>query len=210
MKKAFVIASLTLLTLTSMLIYAVTPRIEDSVFLLVTGADALARGTGFAIDMGNGVKRVLTAAHVCTNEHEKKATLWGISNDVASHPLTIIKMRVLPQLDVCEMAPVEGIPTLKLAKDIKVDGEMVCLYGHHRGKAIHKLCGPTLRVELFHSDTSVTREVGVVVDFPAEHGDSGSPVVNAQGEVVGVVSALREENGRIVTFIAPLVAPRKQ
>lgn len=40
--------------------------------------------------------------------------------------------------------------------------------------------------------------------FNTEKGDSGSPIINSTGEVVGIVSAISDNNGKILTYATPI------
>jgi hypothetical protein len=184
-------------------------RVKPSVVSVITynakGEVALT-GTGFFVAPG----RVLTNLHVVEGAHHAEVrTFEGKGKTYRVAGLTTVdEDGDLAVLGV-EMPP-ERAPLVETATAAPEEGERVFVIGN------------PLRLEGSVADgiVSAVREVPglgriVQITAPISHGNSGSPVFNMRGQVVGVVT-IRVMNGQNINlalgasrFPAPSAAPEK-
>lgn len=150
------------------------------------------KGTGFAFnDRGD----IITNYHVI--EGEQKVT-------VAFPKLGLFTGEVIatfPDVDLAVVATNEtNMPFLKLADDFRED----------YGSSIYFIGNPLQFNGIANEGTIIDwtyvqskTEPVVMLDAPVYRGNSGSPVINEQGSVIGVVFATlqHEEHGRVGLFI---------
>lgn len=158
-------------------------EIKDTVVVIDTGDG---RGTGFLIS-ADGL--IVTNAHVV--DGEKTVTVGIKDRDVT----TGVVIEQLPAVDLAFIQVEEtDLPYLELSTEPIEAGEAITFVGNplrfnriaNEGKVI--------------GETNATLETNVfALDAPIYKGNSGSPVVNADGDVIAVIYATREskEYGRV-------------
>lgn len=158
-------------------------EMKDTVVVIDTGEG---RGTGFLIS-ADGL--IVTNAHVV--EGEETVTVGMKDRDVTTG-------EVIEQLSSVDLAFIQveatNLPYLELSTEAIEAGEPITFVGNplrfnriaNEGEVI--------------GETNATLKTRVLaIDAPIYKGNSGSPVVNASGEVVAVIYATREteEYGRV-------------
>jgi S1-C subfamily serine protease len=160
-------------------------QITDKVGQAVQG------GTGFIIDAKNGL--VLTNAHVVSGASAVKARV----NDQTDVPAQIVSQAPCDDLAVLRLTPVPaGIKALTLANSSAVKaGENVTVLGYpeslDQSGTPTKLTATTGIVS--STDTSASLGPGSIKypsmiqhQAPVNHGDSGGPLLDPTGKVVGI------------------------
>ncbi|MBX3327486.1 MAG: trypsin-like peptidase domain-containing protein, partial [Nitrospira sp.] len=113
------------------------------------------------------------------------------------HDLALLKLEHLP-------AGRKSLPYFKLGNEIKVDEDCYVIGSEQKGLALWPRAGNVSRIFTYPEDqqppsgSGTTREVRVdrtaatviVTDVESWQGDPGGPLLNAQGELVGITRAL--------------------
>ncbi|MGZ4397126.1 MAG: S1C family serine protease [Gaiellaceae bacterium] len=174
--------------------------------LLTKSGVSIQQGSGFAVDREG---TIATSAHVVTNAGSSAKTQaatqtyvefsngdrltakllgWDLSSDVAvlhvdptQHELTPLAMAKSQRLVV-------GQPVAIIGSPFGVQGSLVV----------------GVVSALGHSIPSITSRYDVPdaiqLDAPLNHGDSGGPVLNAAGKVIGIVAQVRVDPGSTPTL----------
>ncbi len=188
---------------------------KQAVFMVLpyTAQRVRSGGTGFLLETKNYGKMIITNKHVCeTLDEENTIHVLEQGNAVyAAHQIAKSKLT-----DLCIIkAPKEVADTrvgLQLADtDIKPN-EQVYVYGHpflrpltsYMGAYINTSTEPIGFEGVF--DPSHVMEIGRL-NFMVFPGNSGSPLLNAAGRVVGVIFAM--EGGSRNGLFVPLSALRR-
>lgn len=150
------------------------------------------RGTGFSI---NDEGTILTNYHVVEGEDNVAVAFpeEGLQNAEVTATYPSIDLAVLE-------AEGEGFPSLELADKVDVEnGEKIYFIGNplrfqgiaNKGTIIEETLLPDW-------DKPV-----IMIDAPVYHGNSGSPVINQNGKVIGVVFATLEsdDHGKVGLYI---------
>ncbi|WP_420596448.1 S1C family serine protease [Deinococcus sp.] len=153
-------------------------------------------GTGFLIS-GDG--QVMTAYHVVDGarliwvktltgkRYRARVTAFDNAADVA-----------LLKID----APKQGLPFLNIASRAAKIGEGVLAIGNSGGDFLQARTGRLLRLGARAGQADFPQNT-LEMSAPLAPGDSGGPILNAQGEVMGVVSYVRvNDTGRTITSYA--------
>lgn len=174
-------------------------NIEADQETLVSGAIEQSRGSGFVYDMDG---HIITNAHVVNNAQEIRVTFHDnyvrtaelVGLDTYSD-LAVIKVNVL----------VERLNPLGLAdSDFVRVGQRAIAIGNPFGLSssmsvgIVSGLGRTLRsAELIDAEAIPGFQNPSIIqtDTPINPGNSGGPLLNSNGEVIGVTTAIRTENG---------------
>lgn len=150
------------------------------------------RGTGFSI---NGDGTIITNHHVV--EGKKSVTVAFPEEGLQKAEV----VATYPSVDLAVLnANGEGFPSLDLAKNPKSDkGDLIYFVGNplrfqgiaNKGTIIEETLLPDWQKPV------------IMIDAPVYHGNSGSPVINQNGKVIGVVFATLEsqEHGKVGLFI---------
>lgn len=150
------------------------------------------RGTGFSIN-ANGT--IITNQHVI--EGEKNVTVAFPDNGL--HNAEVVATYPAVDLAVLEVEG-DGFPALDLAKGSNFNkGDPIYFIGNPlRFQSIANQGTIIEKTELRDWDKPV-----VMIDAPVYHGNSGSPVINQDGKVIGVVFATLEsdEHGKVGLYI---------
>ena len=154
-------------------------------------------GTGFYI---NSSGNILTAYHVINDAgylevFDERQTL--IRADVigvnAKYDLAVLRARSS-----------NPTPSATLGFDTKLEvGEPLVAIGNSKNEFLASKYGQFLSLE--HDALELAPPDLIVSDIPVDHGDSGGPVLNSQGVVIGVTDAIsRNRYGDFKSFFVPL------
>ncbi|WP_338604236.1 trypsin-like peptidase domain-containing protein [Sulfolobus tengchongensis] len=135
-------------------------------------------GSGFAI----GKNVLITSYHVISNASE----IIVISDDGFRDQAQVIAVN--PYHDLAILSTTLDLPSLKLAKDYKT-GEVVLAVGNPLG--LYSVSMGIISSEERAIISPIGSPVYVIqTDAAVNPGNSGGPLVNTKGEVVGVVTAM--------------------
>lgn len=124
--------------------------------------------------------------------------------------------RALKGKDVSVMDSPEGARGLTLADTLMNKGELGFFFGYPKGKAsagyaVH--LGRSRMIRFSGRQTETSDEWAIYELLPGKKialgGNSGGPMMNELGEVVGVISAGSDRRGRVNTSIVPALSPLK-
>ncbi|WP_407541074.1 trypsin-like peptidase domain-containing protein [Deinococcus radiomollis] len=142
---------------------------------------------------------ILTAAHVPLGDSSAKLSVTTGAGQ--SLPVTLVGYDEVRDLAVLK-AEGSNFPALKLADSTPKVGAGVVAIGNSRGSfdggragavtALNVSLDPTFPVNMVESS------------MPLAPGDSGGPVLNAAGEVVGVSTAISNQNGSFASYFVPV------
>ena len=155
-------------------------------------------GSGFFMSQ-DGL--ILTAAHVALGDSAAKLSV--ITQAGQQLPVTLVGYDEARDLAVLRTSGT-GFPALKLAASTPGVGAGVVAIGNSRGAfdggragsitALNVSLDPTFPLNMAESS------------MPLAPGDSGGPVLNAAGEVVGVSTAVSNQNGRFASYFVPVTS----
>jgi S1-C subfamily serine protease len=146
-------------------------------------------GTGFAIDARGDI---VTNAHVIVGASD----IWVETTTGKRLHATIVG--VDPSSDLAVLRTSVRLPFLTLATDQPTVGDQVLAIGNPLGERFSASSGIVSglgRSLTAPDDYSISNVVQT--DALIDHGSSGGPLLNAEGRVIGVTSALAAENSRI-------------
>jgi serine protease Do len=154
-------------------------------------------GTGFYINIGGDI---LTAYHVINDAgylevFDERQTL--IRADVigvnAKYDLAVLRARSS-----------KPTPSATLGYDTTLEvGEPLVAIGNSKNEFLASKYGQFLSIE--HEEIKLAPPELIVSDVPVDHGDSGGPVLNSKGVVIGVTDAIsRNQYGDFKSFFVPM------
>ena len=153
-------------------------------------------GSGFFMSQGG---LILTAAHVALGDSSAKLSV--VTQSGQELPVTLVGYDEARDLAVLK-ASGNGFPALKLAATPLKVGAGVVAIGNSRGSfdggragavtALNVSLDPTFPLNMAESS------------MPLAPGDSGGPVLNAAGEVVGVSTAVSNRGGQFASYFVPV------
>lgn len=162
--------------------------------------------TGFSIATGDTVSFVLTNRHVCDMEDKANYVLTLQSGEQVK--AKFIKSDVFA--DICLLKTVASIPALTLSKQNASQGDRVLTIGGPDGvfpiivdgiiSGYHNI---NMKNEPEDDGEFEVHFRAQVMSAPVYPGSSGSPMMNTNGDVVGIVFAVRGEKEHIA-FIVPV------
>jgi serine protease Do len=142
---------------------------------------------------------ILTAAHVPLGDTSAKLSV--VTQAGQNLPVTLVGYDEVRDLAVLK-AEGSDFPALRLASGSLKVGSGVVAIGNSRGAfdggragavtALNVSLDPTFPVNMVESS------------MPLAPGDSGGPVLNAAGEVVGVSTAISNQNGAFASYFVPV------
>lgn len=154
------------------------------------GCNGLSTGTGFAID----AHTLVTNRHVVENSRDIEVTTYD------GRTITVTAAVVTTLADLAVVTTEEAMDVYSaLAAADPVEGDAVTVVGYPRGRQLTTVSGivlGTTQDPLASSSSPV-----FATTAPVEPGSSGSPVLNENGEVVGVVYA---KNDADQSFFVPV------
>lgn len=176
--------------------------------------------TTSAYELGNGMNGtgvvIGKTGEVLTNNH---VVLGAASVDVTvadgkRHTATVLGTDIANDLAVLRLADADGLPPARLGDSADVDvGERVYAIGNAGGNcrtpkltsgSVEVLGASTVVQHLLNGD-SLQLDGLIQTSTPLEHGVSGGPLVNADGEVIGILAAgYRESASDYDGFAIPI------
>jgi serine protease Do len=172
---------------------AATAQVEPAVVAIDTEIDyqnAIGVGTGIVIDPGG---QVLTSFHVVQGADRITATVAG-----RSFPAELVGYDRRHDVAVLQLLGAGGLPTAPIGDAGQlVEGEPVVALGNARGtgapltREVGTITGFGRTVTAEDALTGSSDELTGLIEFaaPVRAGDSGGPVVNGAGQVVGITTA---------------------
>lgn len=150
------------------------------------------KGTGFAITKDG---------YILTNEHiiENETNITVSFSDAGIYSATVIEVNA--SIDVALLKVVaENVPTLTLNRDVTIEPEQEVLFiGNPLSYSFIANEGVTIGQSLLKNWT----EHVWMLDAPVFKGNSGSPVLNVDGEVIGIIFATTKADtyGKVGLFV---------
>jgi serine protease Do len=172
---------------------AASAQVEPAVVAIDTEIDyqnAIGVGTGIVIDPGG---QVLTNFHVVQGADRITATVAG-----RSFPAELVGYDRRHDVAVLQLLGAGGLPTAPIGDaEQLVEGELVVALGNARGtgapltREVGTITGFGRTVNAEDALTGSSDELTGLIEFaaPVRAGDSGGPVVNGAGQVVGITTA---------------------
>jgi serine protease Do len=172
---------------------AAAAAVEPAVVRLDTEIDyqnAIGVGTGIVIDPGG---QVLTNFHVVQGADRVNATVAG-----RSFPAELVGYDRRDDVAVLQLLGAGGLPTAPIGDSAQLaEGEPVVALGNARGtgspltREVGNVTGFGRTVNAEDALTGSSDELTGLIEFaaPVRAGDSGGPVVNGAGQVVGITTA---------------------
>ena len=179
---------------------------------------ARAQGSGFvATEQGH----VLTNSHVITDAGENRGSVSGAERvyvvfaDGDRIPASIVGWDLFDDTGLVKFDPADhaASPIPLGDSDAVVPGEPVAAIGSPFGNEISLAVGVVSAVS--RSIPSLTSRYNVAnaiqIDAPINHGNSGGPLLDARGRVIGINAQIRSESGNAegVGFAIPINAAKR-
>jgi serine protease Do len=172
---------------------AAADQVEPAVVRLDTEIDyqnAIGVGTGVVLDPGG---QVLTNFHVVQGADRINATVAG-----RSFPAELVGYDRRHDVAVLQLIGASGLPTAPIGDSGQLaEGEPVVALGNSHGsgapltREVGSITGFGRTVNAEDALTGASDELTGLIEFaaPVRAGDSGGPVVNGAGQVVGITTA---------------------
>jgi S1-C subfamily serine protease len=169
-------------------------------------ASTLGVGTGFYVDGGGGL---LTAYHVVEGGAGAPCPViyTAIEADGDTYPLELKGFDAYFDLAFMQTVGLEGpSPYLPLASEAPQPGEGVVAIGNSRGDTLQPRAGQVTRLGV-RAGRADFADGTVELTAALAPGDSGGPVLNEQGRVIGVVSyiSFRPDNLESDAYVPPFL-----
>lgn len=150
--------------------WSLSPKHQSAV---VTLYGAGGKGTG-SIIKASGL--VLTSAHIITDAHGKKVSV--VMKDGTQYPGKVIATDQERDLALVKILSRKTFTTLPLADSNSLD----------KGETVYALADPFASLEEFTSGKlrNMKQAQNIYTDIVLSPGDSGGPLLNSQGEIIGV------------------------
>lgn len=165
-------------------------------------------GTGFIVSEQG---MVLTNAHVVSDE---EADYTVLTNDGKKYPAKVLARDKLRDLAVMKIEGKESFPTLKLGDSDNLQiGQTVIAIGNALGEfkntvSVGVISGLGRKVTAGGGGSVETLEDVIQTDAALNPGNSGGPLLNLKGEVIGVNFAIAQQAENIA-FTIPINKAKK-
>jgi 2-alkenal reductase len=177
-----------------------------------------AQGSGFVVSKEG---HVLTNSHVVTDAGENRGSVGGAERvyvvfaDGDRIPASIVGWDLFDDTGLIKFDPADHAaePIPLGDSDAVVAGEPVAAIGSPFGNEISLAVGVVSAVS--RSIPSLTSRYNVAnaiqIDAPINHGNSGGPLLDARGRVIGINAQIRSESGNAegVGFAIPINAAKR-
>lgn len=166
---------------------AVMELVQDNI-VMITPEDKPTGGTGFIIVWGEGYKSIMTNAHICAlYVFGQLKAISGVTDEVIGH---LAIEYADPTKDLCLL----GFTFVSADLDLSMLGLKLRDKGPAIAEKIYNVGHPGLEPMTVTAGYVITPSLflnvwGFITNAKAYPGSSGSPVVDRNGEVVGVVFA---------------------
>ncbi len=148
-------------------------------------------GTGFII---NPQGYVLTAYHVISQAQR----LSAVGPNRTRYALSVVGFDSVADLALLKISTSKSLPFVPLTKRTPRVGENVLAIGNSRGDFLQPRVGKLLRLSVTSSRADFPQGT-LELDAPIGPGDSGGPILDGDGEALGVVSYIRlDEAGNLL------------
>ncbi|MEY2422980.1 MAG: hypothetical protein QOI95_3047 [Acidimicrobiaceae bacterium] len=165
---------------------AISSRVQPSVYTVETPGGSL--GSAWVVSSDHVTARFVTNYHVIADAWESGITGVSVFQD-AGRTLDGTIEQALPDVDLALVAVAADIPALKQSNETPLPGETIVVIGSPLGFGGSVSTGTV----------SALRELNGIhlIQFaaPTSPGNSGGPIVNALGEVIGITEL---DLGRVI------------
>ena len=183
------------------------------------GGDRETQGSGFVVSR-DGV--ILTNSHVIANTDESRVLQPDPADRVyvefADHervPATIVGFDVFDDIGVLRVDPgAHALRPVPLGDSAGVDvGDPVAIigspFGNENSLAVGVVSATKRSIESLTSSYDLLD--AIQTDAPINHGNSGGPMFNARGRVIGIAAQIRSSSGNAegVGFAVPINSARR-
>jgi len=166
-----------------------TVRIEQRSSIFEIEPESI--GTGFIISPQG---YVLTAYHVISQAQR----LSAVGPNRTRYALSVVGFDSVADLALLKISTSKTLPFVSLTKRTPRVGENVLAIGNSRGDFLQPRVGKLLRLSVTSSRADFPQGT-LELDAPIGPGDSGGPILNGDGEALGVVSYIRlDEAGNLL------------
>jgi S1-C subfamily serine protease len=188
----------------------VTPAVVDiDTMLESNGRQGQAAGTGMVVTSSG---EVLTNHHVVQGATSVTVTIPGRSGQ---HPAKVLGVDPTADVALIQIQGVSGLPTVKLANSSNLSiGQPVVAMGNALGQGGSPTVTQGTITGLNRSITASDPTSGpeqldglIETDASIQPGDSGGPLANAAGQVVGMITAGETQGLRQQTSVAGYAVP---
>ncbi|GEM44494.1 S1C family serine protease [Deinococcus cellulosilyticus] len=153
-------------------------------------------GTGFFITSDG---YIMTAAHVALGDTSEPLSV--LTSQGKEYPATLVGYDELKDLAIIKVKG-NNFPTLQFSSSTPKVGDGVVAIGNSRGSFDGGRAGKVTRLGASLSASFPSNMVAS--SMPLAPGDSGGPVLNDRGEVVGVSTAISSGAGHFSSYFVPL------
>lgn len=161
-----------------------------------TGADGEGYGTGFFISADG---YALSAYHVV----EGAKTLTGTTPNNKTFALEVIGFDAAHDLALLKYNTKDKVAFLPLSSGIPPIGEPVLAIGNSGEQFLQPRAGKLLSLDAVAGRADFPPDT-LEMSAPLDSGDSGGPILNSRGEVIGVVSYIRQDAKGFRSFAVPV------
>lgn len=161
--------------------------------------ETIVYGSGFIIDYG-GLK-VISNAHLVSNEYSKEINIIQAKffNSEQEHPLSLIRMDVETDIAIFEFdeSDIRCNP-LSFNTNLTKYGEKITKIGNAQGYGL-SISEGVVSVPLIQIIHNGVTNPYVMFSISINKGDSGGPIINSHGEVIGMITFRLMGNGNAIS-----------